>query len=212
MLTLIYRLLSKFKKQDELAQDMQGTFEYAAARAALAGGWWSYLTFAAREISGLFDLPAETSWRLRAASWGAGGTRNGMGFASEVIPAKYTSEANLRLAPSVVSQDLLPRDSFSVDSVLEAETPVVLSRTVISNIVNRLDVYPNSRKRFAMQDVIDEFRRSTRIERVGTSAIRVSFTYGDWPSVDGDRFLAQKVVMELVSQMIDRFISGRGPL
>jgi hypothetical protein len=58
MLSFLYRLLSKFKKQDEMAQDMQRTFEEARTD-ALAGGWWSYGRFAAREIAGLFNLPMD---------------------------------------------------------------------------------------------------------------------------------------------------------
>lgn len=54
MLSFFYRLLSRFKAQDDITQDMRRTFEEARVDAR-ARGWWSYSIFALKEI-GVFSV------------------------------------------------------------------------------------------------------------------------------------------------------------
>lgn len=210
MLSTIYRLLGRFKRQDEISEDMQRTFEEARLEAR-GRGWGSYSMFAAREIAGLFSLPPARLWWLRAAAWGVAGAAAGW-IASYALPARYTSEASLRLAPSLVSQDLLPRASTSVESLLEAESPVILSRWAITSIVNRFGLYTHMRTRMPMEEVVEEFRKSIHIERSGANLIRVAFTYGDFPAGEDDRQQAQKVVADLVGRLIDEQIRERASM
>jgi len=53
-----------------------------------------------------------------------------------------------------------------------------------------------------MADIVDEFRKSARIERSGANLIRVAFTYGDSPGEEADRFRANKVTQDLISRVM----------
>jgi hypothetical protein len=207
MLSFFYRLLSRFKTQDDLAKDMRATFE-EARRDAWAQGWWSYTAFAIREIGGLFGRPAENLWWLRTAGWCLAGLTAG-GFVSYLLPARYTSEATLRLVPAMMSPDLLPNDTVDIERLLDSGRATVLSRNVITDIVYQFDLYPSSRQRHPMEEIVEEFQKSARIERYGTNLIRVAFTYGDSPSAETDRRLVNKVVQDLVSRVIEDNIRER---
>jgi uncharacterized protein involved in exopolysaccharide biosynthesis len=209
MLKYLYRFLSGFKTQDALTEDMRKTFEEARMDAR-ARGWWAYARFAAREIGGI-GMPLRKLWWVRAAGWAVVGLAAGW-LASVVMPARYTSEATLRLTPAMVSQDMLPRDSFSVESVLDSVTPVALSRFAIEGIVARFGLYPNMQRRVPAKEIAEEVRKSMRIERSGANMIRVSFTYGDWPSGEAEATLSQKVTQEMVSRIIDESIRERASM
>ena len=187
MLTFFYRLLSRFKIQDDVTEDMQLTFEDARADAR-ARGWWSYSIFAVKEIGGLLGLPTAERWWLRTAGWGLAGLAAG-GIVSFFLPVRYTSESTLRLVPAMVSQDLLPRDAIDVERLLDTERAMVLSRDVITTVVNNLDLYHNSRQRNSMDEIVATFRKSVHIERTGPDLIRVAFAYGDSRPGEDDRLL-----------------------
>jgi hypothetical protein len=166
MLTFLYRLLSRFKIQDDVTQDMQLTFEDARTDAR-ARGWWSYSIFAVKEIGGLLGLPTAERWWLRTAGWSLAGLAAGW-IVSLILPAQYTSEATLRLVPAMVSQDLLPHDPLDFDRLLDSGRTMVLSRNVLVTIVNNFDLYKSERRRESMEDVVEEnFRKSVRIELGG---------------------------------------------
>ncbi len=200
MLSFIYRLLSRFKTQDEITQDMQLTIEHARADAR-ARGWWSYSIFAIREIGGLFGLPTKEHWWLRTAGWALAGLAAGW-IASFLLPARYTSEAILHMVPAMVSQDLLPHDPVDVENLMQRDKPIVLSRNVIITIINNFDLYRGERRGEPMEDVVEEFRKSVHIELSGANFIRVAFTYPD-------RLLANKVTSDLVGRVISETITQR---
>lgn len=210
MLTFLYRLLSRFKIQDDVTQDMQLTFEDARADAR-ARGWWSYSIFAVKEIGGLLGVPTAERWWLRTAGWGLAGLAAGW-LVSFFLPVRYTSESALRLMPAMVSQDLLPHDTVDVDRLIDIERSMVLSRNPITTVINNFDLYPNYRKREPMDELVKEFRKSVRIERSGADLIRVVFTYGDSRPGEDDRFLARKVVQDLDSRLISEMLTLRSNL
>ena len=90
-------------------------------------------------------------WLLRIAGWSVAGLLAGW-IASYFWPESYTSEATLKLVPSIVSQDLLPHDPVDVENFLETERSIVLSRNMLTTIVNNLDLYRSERKRLPMED------------------------------------------------------------
>ena len=207
MLSFFYRLLSRFKTQDDLAKDMRATFE-EARRDAWARGWRGYTAFAIREIVGLLGRPTAKLWWLRTAGWGLAGLATGW-LVSSFLPVRYTSEATLRLVPAIVSQDLLPNDTVDIERLLDSGRATVLSRNVITTIVYNFDLYPGGRQRHPMEEIVEEFRKSARIERSGPDIIRVAFTYGDHPSAETDRRLVNKVVQDLVSRVIAENLTQR---
>jgi len=149
------------------------------------------LSFFRRQFS---TVPAVQRWLLRTAGWGLSGLAAGW-LVSFVLPEPYTSEATLQVVPATVFQDLLPHESVDVQNLLDREKPMVLSRNVLTTIVNNFDLYRSERRREPMEDVIDEFRKSVRIELSGAKLIRVAFTYPD-------RLLANKVTQDLASRII----------
>ena len=207
MLTFFYRLLSRFKIQDDITEDMQLTFEDARTDAR-ARGWWSYSIFAVKEIGGLLGLPTAERWWLRTAGWGLAGLAAG-GIVSYLVPVRYTSESTLRLVPAMVSQDLLPHDTVDVGRLMDIDRTTVLSRSVIAIVINNLDLYPNYRKGEPMEDLVKEFRKSIHIEQSGADLIRVAFAYGDSRPGEDDRILAQKVIQDLDGRLISEAITQR---
>ena len=149
------------------------------------------LSFFRRQFS---TVPAVQRWLLRTAGWGLSGLAAGW-LVSFVLPEPYTSEATLQVVPATVFQDLLPHESVDVQNLLDREKPMVLSRNVLTTIVNNFDLYRSERRREPMEDVIDEFRKAVRIELSGAKLIRVAFTYPD-------RLLANKVTQDLASRII----------
>jgi len=140
-------------------------------------------------------------WLLRIVGWTLAGLAAGW-IASYFWPESYISEATLRLVPSIVSQDLLPHDPVDIENFLERERTIVLSRNLLTTIINNFDLYRSERKRLPMEDVVEEFRKSVRIESPGANLIRVAFTYDN-------RFLANKVTQDLASRIINESITTR---
>src|SRR5579872_1382580 len=145
--------------------------------------------------------PAPQRWLLRTAGWGLLGLAAGW-LVAFALPGPYTSEATLQIVPSTVSQDILPHDSVGLQSLLNREKPIVLSRNVLTTIVNNFDLYRSERRREPMEDVVEEFQKSVRIEQTGDKVIRVSFTYPD-------RLLAEKVTQDLVGRLISQNVAAR---
>jgi len=200
MLFFFYRLLSRFKTQDDLTQDMQRTFEDARADARTRG-WWIYTVFAVREIGGLLNPPNTRLWWLKIVGWSLAGLAVGW-IASFIMPVRYTSEATLQLVPAMVSQDLLPHDALDAQNLLDRVKPVVVSRNVLVTIVNNFDLYKGERRYEPMEDVVEEFRKSVHIELSGANFIRVAFTYPDY-------LLANKVTEDLVSRIIAKMLTEK---
>jgi uncharacterized protein involved in exopolysaccharide biosynthesis len=143
---------------------------------------------------------AERRW-IRIGGWAVTGLAAGF-LVSFLLPAHYTSEAILHVVVASVSQDLLPHEDANIENLMEKEKPIVLSRNVIITIINNFDLYPGERKRVPMEDVVEEFRKSVRIELSGTHFIRVAFTYSD-------RLLANKVTQDLASRTITEHLTQR---
>jgi uncharacterized protein involved in exopolysaccharide biosynthesis len=146
-------------------------------------------------------VPATQRWLLRTVGWALAGLAAGW-IVSFVLPAPYTSEATLQVVPAMVSQDLLPHEAVDLQSLLDREKPVVTSRNVLTTIVNNFDLYRSERQREPMEDVVEGFRKSVRIELAGPKLIRVAFTYPD-------RLFANKVTSDLVNRIISENITQR---
>ncbi len=223
MLTMLYKFLVRFRRQDELTRDMLATFEEARGDAR-ARGWIHYAGFAIRELTGLAlaRRPAKRRWPAVVA-WGLGGLAVGV-VITYLRPPQYSSEAFLRLSPPAIAERLYPSDpSLTVDSVLSTVRPIVLSRTVLTHIINTLGLYEGARARQPIESVIERMRRDIRIERQGENVILVAFAYGEspWgsfkdplpeeqaPEDRPDRYQAQRVAQDLVSRLIDETVRNR---
>lgn len=210
MLSVIYRMLNRFKVQDEITHDMELTFEEARVKAR-ADGWQSYAMFSIREIGGLLSLASSQVWWQQAIGWSLAGLTAGW-LLSFFWPVQFTSQATLQLTPSVVSEQLLPRDTFTVDSLLETEIPALLSRGVMVELVKTLDLYPNARKHRRIEEITKEIRKSVRVERAGANEISIAFIYRDWPPAQVDREKAQLMTQALATRLIDQTAQQRSLL
>ena len=146
----------------------------------------------------LCRFPISQRWWIRIGGWSLVGLAAGW-LVSTLLPAPYTSEATVRLVPPMVSLDLLPHDTIDLEKLIDRERPIVLSRNVLTTIVNNFDLYPGERRREPMEDVVEGFRKSVRMELSGPKLILVAFTYPD-------RLLANKVTQDLVSRLISHNI------
>src|SRR3954470_2228485 len=86
----------------------------------------------------------------------------------------------------------------------------ILSRTVLTTIINSFGLYQRERTRMPIEDVVEQMKNAIQIQPVasqtGTAdhipAFAVSFSYDN-------RLIAQRVVQDLVSRFIDENIRNR---
>ena len=179
---------------------------------AQSRGRWSYFRFAIRELAGLLHSPSslipKTRWTL-VVGGGLAGLVLGAA-ASYVLPASYTSEAALMLAPSSIPDGLLTNlNAFELDTAgltgrgLDLLRQRVTSRSHLEKIIGDYDLYPRVRTRKPLDAIAADMRKDVHIERTGDFTIRVAFTY--WGSFGAHRTV-QRVTQELVSQLLDQAI------
>jgi len=126
-------------------------------------------------------------------------------------PDKYESVAVVRIVPQQVPQNMVQSSVTSdMASRIDSMATTVLSRNVLTTIINNLDLYPKDKKRLPMEDVVDNImRKDIHIVPImapsgnrAVPAFRVQFSYEN-------RLLANKVVQELVSRFMSENSSSR---
>jgi uncharacterized protein involved in exopolysaccharide biosynthesis len=126
------------------------------------------------------------------------------GFASFAVADHYISTAVLRVYPQIAFGMAGPdTDGAAAERLIKLQQEI-LSRSSLAEIIQRpaLDLYRRERQRRPLEDIIHDMRaRYIRIQPVkDTSAFTVSFEYAD-------RFKAQAVVREFVSQFVRMNVS-----
>jgi polysaccharide chain length determinant protein (PEP-CTERM system associated) len=126
-------------------------------------------------------------------------------------PDKYVSVAVVKIVPQQVPQNMV-QSSISSDLVdrITSMATTVLSRNVLTTIINNFGLYKNEQKRMPMEDVVDNIMKSdVRITPImagagnrAVPAFSVEFSYPD-------RLLANKVVQEIVSRFITENLTSR---
>lgn len=126
-------------------------------------------------------------------------------------PDKYESVAVVKIVPQQVPQNMV-QSSITNDLAdrINSMATTVLSRNVLTTIINNFDLYKSERKRLPMEDVIDNImRKDVQIIPImaGTGgrtvpAFTVQFSYPD-------RLLANKVVQDVVSRFIAENLTNR---
>jgi polysaccharide chain length determinant protein (PEP-CTERM system associated) len=126
-------------------------------------------------------------------------------------PDSYVSRAMVKVVPQQVPQNMVQSAvNQEMTDRINSMSQTILSRTVLTTIINTFGLYPRERSRKPLEDVIEDMKRKIDILPVGTMgsgsrqvpAFAVQFTYED-------RYLAQKVVQDLVSRFIDENIRNR---
>jgi polysaccharide biosynthesis transport protein len=123
-------------------------------------------------------------------------------------PDTYLSQAVMRITPPLVPASLVPSAVNSqISERLTQMEEEIESRTSLSDMIQRLNLYPKQRQRKPMTDVVEDMKGAIKIPLldVGTqgpnrnmaAAFAVQFRYPD-------KHLAQAVVRELVSKFTEQ--------
>jgi hypothetical protein len=119
------------------------------------------------------------------------------------IPPRYVSAAVLRIYPRNVLGIPAPNDGVAANEALHRIGDRVLTEQSLAELIRRpaLDLYPKERPRLPMEDVIQGMRQAIGLQRAPLGRdfaiqFQIAFAYRD-------RFKAQAVVRELVSQFIE---------
>ena len=126
-------------------------------------------------------------------------------------PDSYDSVAVVKIVPQQVPQNMV-QSSISNDLAdrINAMATTVLSRNVLTTIINNMDLYPRERKRLPMDDVIENIMRkdihiTPMMAGQGSRAVPAFTVQFSYP----DRLLANKVVQDIVSRFIAENINTR---
>src|SRR5579862_6464129 len=147
----------------------------------------------------------------RYRSWIIGPTFAGLVLGVVVAflwPDTYLSQAVMRITPPLVPASLVPSAVNSqISERLTQMEEEIESRTNLSDLIQRLNLYPKERQQKPMDDVVEDMKGAIKIPvlDVGTqnnnrnlaAAFAVQFRYPD-------KRLAQAVVRELVGKFIEQ--------
>ncbi|MBM3728320.1 MAG: hypothetical protein FJW40_23210 [Acidobacteria bacterium] len=129
-------------------------------------------------------------------------------------PDTFISMATLRVVPPQIPDRLAP-SNVNVDMTqrIQMMSALMQNTATLSNIINQYNLYPKDRKKYPMQDLVEDMRKDIRIGEAipmarsmlgggnnrNIMAFSITFAYSD-------RLLAQRVVNDLVSRFIDEQI------
>ncbi|MSV34421.1 MAG: hypothetical protein EXQ47_02320 [Bryobacterales bacterium] len=128
-----------------------------------------------------------------------------------LYPDSYTSQAVVKIVPQQVPQNMVQSAiNQQMSDRINSMAQTILSRTVLTTIINTFGLYTQERSRMPIEDVIERMKKNVQILPVSSvtassdrlPAFAVTFSYGN-------RLLAQRVVQDLVSRFIDENIRNR---
>jgi len=126
-------------------------------------------------------------------------------------PDSYSSQAVVKVQPQQLPQSMVPSaiNQLMTDRI-NSMSQTILSRTVLTTIINTFGLYQRERSRMPIEDVIEQMRKAIQIlpvQSIGgpgheVPAFIVQFSYEN-------RYTAQKVAQDLVSRFIDQNVRDR---
>lgn len=128
-----------------------------------------------------------------------------------LYPDSYVSQAVVKIVPQQVPQNMVQSAiNQQMSDRINSMAQTIMSRTVLTTIINSFGLYQRERSRMPIEDVIEMMKKNILIQPVasptGTAdripAFGVSFSYEN-------RLMAQRVVQDLVSRFIDENIRNR---
>src|ERR1700693_1828359 len=128
-----------------------------------------------------------------------------------LYPDSYSSQAVVKIVPQQVPQNMVQSAiNQQMSDRINSMAQTILSRTVLTTIINSFGLYQRERSRMPIEDVVEQMKGAIQIQPVasptGTAdrlpAFAVSFSYDN-------RLMAQRVVQDLVSRFIDENIRNR---
>ena len=128
-----------------------------------------------------------------------------------LYPDSYTSQAVVKIVPQQVPQNMVQSAiNQQMSDRINSMAQTILSRSVLTTIINSFGLYQRERSRMPIEDVIEAMKKNILIQPVASStgtsdhlpAFAVTYSYEN-------RLLAQRVVQDLVSRFIDENIRNR---
>jgi polysaccharide chain length determinant protein (PEP-CTERM system associated) len=129
-------------------------------------------------------------------------------------PDTYVSDATIRIVPPAVPERLVPSNvNLQIGQRIAAMEQQVRSRTNVLNLINQNGLYPRKKGRIPDEDLVEQMQKDVSIVpvialreasegRALSTAFRVSFAYEN-------RYLAQKVVSQIVGMFLDETVRTR---
>ncbi len=130
-------------------------------------------------------------------------------------PDSYTSQAIIRIVPQQVPEQMVQAAvNQAMSDRLSSMAQTILSRSVLTNIINTFGLYPKQRTQQPIEDLVEDMKtKEIKINQVAAitggggehrpvPAFQVSFSYEN-------RYQAQKVVQDLVARFVDESIRNR---
>jgi polysaccharide chain length determinant protein (PEP-CTERM system associated) len=131
-----------------------------------------------------------------------------------IWPDSYTSTEIIRVVPQQVPEQMVQAAvNQAMSDRLNSMAQTILSRSVLTNVINTYGLYPKDRTRLPIEDLVEDMKTNkiliapvatmtTGGEHRGVPAFSISFKYEN-------RYQAQKVVQDLGSRFIDESIRNR---
>ena len=128
-----------------------------------------------------------------------------------LYPDNYQSQAVVKIVPQQVPQNMVQSAiNQQMSDRINSMAQTILSRTVLTTIINTFNLYQRERSRMPIEDVIELMKKDIQILPVASPttatdripAFAVTFSYEN-------RLMAQRVVQDLVSRFIDENIRNR---
>jgi polysaccharide chain length determinant protein (PEP-CTERM system associated) len=128
-------------------------------------------------------------------------------------PDTYISQAAIRVLPSQVPEKLVPTNvNLEMSQHINSMASAILSRTMLTNIIQTYNLYPSERSRRPLEDVLEKMQGAIRVGQVREvqggsrsgplSAFFITFEYQN-------RYLAQKVTQDLAGRFISENVRTR---
>jgi succinoglycan biosynthesis transport protein ExoP len=123
-------------------------------------------------------------------------------------PDSYVSTAVIKITPQQIPESMVQSSiNQQMFDRINSMQQTILSRSVLTTIINTYNLYPSDRLRLPIEDVIDDMRKKITVSPSkanpgDTSATRTIPAFAVQYSYE-DRHLAQRVVQDLVGRFID---------
>jgi len=128
-------------------------------------------------------------------------------------PDAFVSQAAIRVLPSQVPEKLVPSNvTLEMSQHINSMASAILSRTMLTNIIQTYGLYRQELNRWPMADVIEKMQRAIRVGQVRevenrsskgpSAAFFIAFEYEN-------RYLAQKVTQDLAGRFISENVRTR---
>jgi polysaccharide chain length determinant protein (PEP-CTERM system associated) len=128
-----------------------------------------------------------------------------------LYPDSYHSQAVVKIVPQQVPQNMVQSAiNQQMSDRINSMAQTILSRSVLTTIINTFNLYQRERSNMPIEDVIELMKKNIQILPVASPtstadripAFAVTFSYEN-------RLTAQRVVQDLVSRFIDENIRNR---